>query len=358
MAEEFSLEEKVGQMLIVHFNGSTVNEEARRLIGEAHVGGFIYYNWANVLDSPLQVQKLSFDLQETAKTKGKIPLWICVDQEYGPVVRLKEGFTSFPGNRDFAKSHRPELAQSWAQAIGRELQAVGVNVNFAPVIDISSHPETSYITARAFGDSAEVVIAFAKPTLEGYRQAGILAVPKHYPGYGDAAIDPHKDLPWVKKTVEELENVDLKPFIQLSPHADAFMTAHIMVPAFDTVHCATLSKILIDGYLRQKVNFQGLIFSDSLVMQGLLNNITSIEEAAILAIQAGCDILILGGKQINSIQQGFELNIERNLRIHEAIVKAVRQGRISLETIDAAFNRILHFKKKYGLFSNLASRCL
>jgi beta-N-acetylhexosaminidase len=349
LAREATLEEKIGQMLIVHFNGSTINQNARQLIQEAHVGGFIYFRWANELDNPGQVKKLSLDLQELAKASGNIPLWICIDQEYGPVNRFNNGFTPFPGSRAFANHNRPNLAKQWAQAIGKELLEVGINVNFAPVIDVSSHPETSYMTQRCFGDTPEVVISFAKPTLEGFAQAAILAVPKHYPGYGDTAIDPHEDLPWLYKSLEELEKVDLQPFIQLSSYADAFMTAHIMVPAFDSHYCATLSKNVIHEYLRQKINFQGLIFTDSLAMQGLLNNAQSIEEAAILAIQAGCDILILGGKQINSSQQGFEFSVLDNLRICKAIKQAVENGRLSIETINSAFNRILHFKKKYGL---------
>lgn len=341
------MEEKVGQLLIVHFKGDTLNTEAERLLSEGFVGGIIYYNIANRLDSPQQVQKLSQGLQECAQQKGLPPLWICVDQEYGKVARLREGFTPFPGNRALAQSQRVDLAQGWAKAIGEELRAVGVNVNLAPVIDVSFHPETSFITARAFGDTPEIVIAYAKPALEGYKQAGILAVPKHFPGYGSVALDPHQGLPWVNKSAEELESQDLKPFIELSTHADAFMTAHIMVPALDASHCATLSKKILGGCLRQKMNFQGLVFTDSLTMEGVLKNTGTVEEAAILAVEAGCDHLIIGLKQLDSILA------EEGLRVHQAIVAAVRDGRISMATIDAAFERILHYKRKYGLFNRL-----
>lgn len=350
---EYTLEEKVGQMLIVHFNGLEANNDSHRLIAQGHIGGFIYYNWANGLDSPNQVKKLSTGLQQQAMlTALSIPLWISVDQEGGPVSRLINGFIQFPGNRAIAKSGRPESGKEFAVAMGKELRAVGINVNLAPVVDVSTHPATSYIARRTFGDTPQQVVAYAKPVIEGYREAGVLAVMKHFPGYGDVFIDPHEDLPVVTKCLGDLEKEDLAPFVQLSSTADAVMTAHIMVPALDSKHCATLSPVIIDGLLRQKMKFEGLVFSDSLVMQGLLNNTGSIEEAAIQAIMAGNDILILGGKQLNAAQNGFELSVEDDLRIHKSIVEAVRQGRIPSDIIDKAFQRILSYKKKYGLFES------
>ena len=255
----------------------------------------------------------------------------------------------FPGNRAIVATGSPKCGKDLAFAMGKEMREAGINVNFAPVVDVSSHPATSYIAKRTFGDTPEEVIAYAMPVIEGYRQAGILPVMKHFPGYGDVVIDPHENLPIVKKTFAELEKMDLAPFASLSPKADALMTAHIMAPALDSENCATLSKKIVSGILRCEIGFEGLGFSDSLVMQGLLNCTQSVEEAAIQAILAGHDILILGGKQLNASQNGFELSVEDDLRLHKAIVDAVRNGRITEETIDKAFQRILLYKAKYGI---------
>lgn len=143
------LEEKVGQLLMVHFHGEVANEEARILIQETGVGGIIYYNWSNGLSSPEQVRALSEDLQKMIP--GKIPLLIATDQEGGVVARLAKGFTLFPGNRALGETGDSGLAKSAALAMGQELQAVGINMNLAPIVDINSNPRNPVIGIRSFG---------------------------------------------------------------------------------------------------------------------------------------------------------------------------------------------------------------
>lgn len=337
--DALSLEEKVGQLLIVHFQGETANAEAQALIQETKVGGIIYYEWANGLHSPGQVKALSDDLQHLAKQNPHpIPLFIAIDQEGGVVTRLKKGFTLPPNNREVGETDTPFLAQQLALIIGNELRAVGVNLNFAPVVDIDSNPDNPIIGSRSFGNGAEKVIAFAKNALEGYREAGILATLKHFPGHGDVEIDSHLGLPTVSKSLEELELLELLPFRELAPFADMMMTAHLLIPAFDTEHCATLSKKTID-YLREQIGFQGIVVTDSLVMQGVLENCGTVEEAAIQALQAGCDLLLLGGDRF----------IEETSQVHRSLVAAVRNGRLSEERIDEALGRVLRVKEKYLL---------
>lgn len=337
-----SLEEKVGQLLIVHFNGLEANEEARKLIQEVHVGGFIYYNWSNGLENLDQVKNLSRGLQ----TLSKIPLWISIDQEGGPVARLKAGVKFFPGNRVMAQSGNPEWAEESAYQGGLELKAVGINMNFAPVVDISSDPATSYMAKRTFGDTPECVIKYARAVLQGYQRAHVIPVLKHFPGYGDVEIDPHADLPICKKTIEDLEQVELSPYVALSSQAPAIMTAHILMPSLDGDKCATLSKKIIHDLLRKKMHYDGLVITDSLVMAGLLKNSLSIEEAAIEALEAGCDLLILGGRQIIGHQKGCELTFEQIQRIVYSIVKAVQSGRIPLQRVDEAIQRSLLLKER------------
>lgn len=344
-----SIEEKVGQLLMVHFHGEDVNDEAKMLIHQAHVGAFIYFNWSNGLHSPKQVQKLSRNLQKQARqTEHQIPLIIAVDQEGGVVSRLKKGFTVFPGNGALTKTGVPELAEKCAYATAEELKAVGVNMTLGPVVDVNVNPHNPVIGVRSFSNSPQQVVVYARQTLKGYHEGRIIPVLKHFPGHGDVSLDSHVDLPIVDKTVDELNTTELFPFKSLCSEADVIMTAHLLVPALDPFNCATLSKRVTEGILRNDYHFDGVIMSDSLVMKGFLTNCPNIEEAAIRAFEAGCDMLILGGKQLLS-KDGFELTCEDTLLIYQHLVKAVYEGRISLQRLDASVSRILKLKEKYEL---------
>lgn len=346
-ARALSLEEKVGQLLMVHFHGEVANEDARTLIQDTKVGGFIYYEWANGLNSPQQVRTLSTSLQElTRSNPTPIPLLIAVDQEGGIVARLNKGFTKFPGNKALGETGDPQLARSVAFAIGQELQAVGINMNLAPVVDANINPRNPVIGVRSFGENPEIVIVFGQNALNGYREARIITTLKHFPGHGDVVIDPHEGLPVVDKTIQELRQVELLPFARLAASADAIMTAHILVPALDSENCSTLSKKTLT-YLRDTIGFQGVIIADSLVMEGVTKQCNdSVDEAAIQALEAGCDILMLGGKLLSGEKNGFELSVSDVQRIHGSIVNAVKSGRISESRLNQAVERILLLKKR------------
>lgn len=340
---ELTLEEKVGQLLIVQFHGDIANEEAENLIQRAHVGGFIYYTWTNGLEQPEQVKALSASLQRLSP----IPLWICIDQEGGPVARLGKGFTQYPGNRELGQTGDPALAYKTAKKLSKELLRVGVNMNLAPVVDISLHPDKSFMTKRTYGDDPITVAKFARNALKGYREGGVMAVLKHFPGCGDVQVDPHYNLPVLSKTKAEMEKAELYPFYTLRHRTDGIMTTHLMVPKLDPIHCATLSFPITTSLLRKDWGYKGLIISDSLVMQGLLEQCPSLEEAAIRTLEAGCDLLIFGGRQLALQQKGQELESDVILRIHQAIVDAVKTGRLPLERIQESVNRSLKYKKKY-----------
>lgn len=341
--KEMSLEEKVGQLLMTQFHGEDANEDARLLIQEVKVGGIIYYNWSNGLHSPSQVQALSAGLQKLAHP---IPLLIAVDQEGGVVARLNQGFTRFPGNKALGETSDPSLAKEAAFMTGIELQAVGVNMNLAPVVDINSNPRNPVIGVRSFGESPETVLVFGEQALNGYKEAGVIATLKHFPGHGDTATDSHEDLPIVHKSKEELEQMELLPFAKLAASADAIMTAHIIMPAFDQDSCSTLSEKTL-GYLRDTLGFEGVIVSDSLVMEGVLKKCQTVDEAAIRALNAGCDLLILGGRLLSGERAGFELTVSDVKRIHRSIIEAVKDGRLSEERINQAAQKILDLKNRY-----------
>lgn len=336
-ASEQSLEEKVGQLLMVHFHGEEVNRDARALIQEIGVGGIIYYDWCNNLDTLKEIQALSSSLQ----TLAKYPLLIAADQEGGKVLRFRKAFTNFPSNGEMDS---PEIVQKMACELGLEMKMAGINMNLAPVVDVNSNPKNPVIGIRAYSNDTEKVVAFGRAALTGYKQAGILTTLKHYPGHGDTSVDTHKDLATLNKSKEALERVELAPFRELAQEADAMMTAHILVPAFDPDNCATLSKNTL-AYLREGIGFQGVIVSDSLVMEGVLKKCTSVDEAAIQALNAGCDLLLLGGKLLSGENTGLELTVSDVKRVHGSIVEAVKQGRISESRVNESVTRILTLKK-------------
>jgi len=222
---------------------------------------------------------------------------------------------------------------------------VGINLNLAPVVDINTQVRNPVIGIRSFSEDPRTVISFARASLKGFHRANVMTTLKHFPGHGDVEIDSHEGLPILKKDLVDLEKGELRPFRELSEHTEAILTAHMMVPALDEFHCTTLSKKSLD-YLRQEIGFKGLIISDSLVMEGLLKCCGTIEEAAVRAFQAGCDLILLGGKQLIGAHQNLELSTNDIEKIHQALVKAVQTGIISEDRLNVSIRRILDFKSK------------
>lgn len=344
--QEISLEEKVGQLFVVSFKGAECNNDVVTLVEKIGVGGVIYYTWANDLSSAKQIFTLSSDLQKRAK----IPLLILTDQEGGIVSRLQgEEFTLFPGNKALAMTGDPLFARESSRIIGKELKSVGINGNLAPVVDVNSNPKNPIIGIRSFGEEVDTVIDFAEAALDGYQKAEVISCIKHFPGHGDVEVDSHTALPILMKSKEELNKIELAPFAALAKKADMVMTAHLMVPSIDPKRCATTSKPILD-ILRKEIGFQGVIITDSLTMEGVLCNSGSLEQAAVDALNAGCDILLFGGKKlIGNVDQ--EITIEEITRVYQRIIDAVRNGEISPQRLDEAVERILTLKNKYPLQS-------
>jgi beta-N-acetylhexosaminidase len=345
---ELTLEEKVGQVLMVHFIGEKINDDAKALVQDLKVGGVIYYNWANKLNSPVQVAELSSGLQQlAADTSSHIPLFIAVDQEGGVVSRMTQGFTVFPGNKALGEINSTELIKDAMNVMGQELSVCGVNFNFAPVVDVNVNPLNPVIGVRSFGDNPKTVTLCAKAAIQGLKSAGIISTIKHFPGHGDVTIDSHYELPCINKTLKELEKCELYPFKKLSQDCDVIMTAHLKVDALDRENCTTFSKKTI-SYLREKLKFKGLVISDSIVMNGALKQVKNVEEAAVKAFNAGCDIILIGGKSLVGSTTP-ELKIEEIKNIHKALVNAVTQGVISKQKLDQSVSRILALKSKYKI---------
>lgn len=343
---ELSLEEKIGQLLMVHFHGEEINYQAKKLIKHVHVGGFIYYNWSNKLTDPTQVQKLSGSLQNFAMRQiPSLPLLIAVDQEGGRVNRLINGFTVFPSNAEIARLDAPILAKISAYYNGKQLKEAGINLNLAPVVDVLD--ENSIMGDRCYGSSPQVVIDFAMAALEGYKEANIISCIKHFPGHGHSSFDSHHCLPISLRTLGELNEKDLLPFSALADHAETFMTAHILFQNIDPYNCVTLSKIFLRDMVRKKMKYKGVVISDSLCMKGVLELSGSIEEAALRAFNAGCDILLLGGRQLHGKESGYEITVDDVVKIHRYLVDAVLKGKMSEHRVNESVHRILSLKKKY-----------
>lgn len=341
-----SIEDKVGQLIMTYFNGEEANALAEKLIVEGRVSGFIYYDLTNGLKSPKQVRKLSSGLQSLAAMHGLQPLFISIDQEGGRVSRLKEGFTQFPSNGEVGKSGNPTLAYNQGRIVGNELSDVGINMNFAPVVDVNSNPNNPIIGNRSFGSDPKIVSIFGREAIRGYVESGIIPVIKHFPGYGEVSVDPHYTLPSVNKTLAELEAIELYPFVELSDVAPAMMTAHMMLPYIDPVYPATLSKEIITGLLRDKIGYDGLLITDSLTMNAIYGDGSKMIEIAIQAFLAGHDILLVGGREFSGAREvTLEEHVAEVIRLHHGLVEAVKAGILSEERIDASIKRINQRKK-------------
>ncbi len=202
--------------------------------------------------------------------------------------------------------------------MGQELKTVGVNLNLAPVVDVNNNPANPIIGIRSFGDDKEIVASFGKASIQGFKDAGVIPCLKHFPGHGDVTVDSHKGLPIVDKSYCEITDLELFPFKRLVEEAPTIMTAHILFTQIDPKNCATLSPYILKGILREKINFQGVLITDSLTMQGVLEGYDSLDEVVLKAFEAGNDILLIGGRDLQNQVDG-ETNIDEMIRISELL---------------------------------------
>ncbi|MDX2273125.1 MAG: beta-N-acetylhexosaminidase [Cyanobacteriota bacterium] len=329
--------EKLGQLFMVYFEGSTLSAQLRQMINEWHVGGVILYHITGNIESPAQVAGLVQSIQAEAR----LPLWVSIDQEGGAVVRLREGVTVFPSQMAVAATGSLDFARQMAQGIGQELRAMGITMNFSPVLDVNSNPDNPIIGTRAFGSRPEQVAAFGLAMVEGYRQAGVVGTVKHFPGHGDTDIDSHLGLPTVLHPLDHLEQVELYPFREaIQAGCEAMMTAHVLVPALDPTRPATLSPVVMQTLLREKLGFGGVLITDSLTM-GALDSHYRVAEAAEQALLAGADILLFGADVGHT-------PAEAGVAYHH-LLSLVESGQISGQRLDQSLTRILSLKAAYGL---------
>jgi beta-N-acetylhexosaminidase len=337
------LEDKVGQMMMVGFPGRRFSKspELASLIEIQHVGGIVLLE-RNAHD-PQQVAKLLAEAQGLAtETGSNLPLFVSINHEGGNIVRITEGVTGFPGNMGIAASGRPEYAYMAASMAAGELRAMGINMNLAPVLDVNDDPLNPIIGARSFGESPEQAASLGRETIAGFQEQGVIAVAKHFPGHGSTTVDSHVGLPMIDKAASELEQVELPPFeTAVATGVEAIMTAHIVVSAWEPAPDlpATLSANILNGVLRDRLGFGGIIMTDSLGMGGVVAG-RGQAVAAVEAVKAGADVVLSTGP------------LKAQEKIHQALVAAVESGEITSQRIEESVLRILRVKHKYGLFES------
>lgn len=349
LLEELTVEQKVGQLLVAGFEGFQVGEDAVQAVQDYQVGGLILY--ARNVESAEQLAGLTNTLK--ALNGEHIPLFLSMDKEGGQVSRMPPEVGELPPALTFGEPENEELRLNACYCLGGVLaqrcKAFGINLNYTPVLDVWSNPDNTVIGNRSFGTDATRVAAAAPQTAYGMMDAGVIPVVKHFPGHGDTAVDSHLGLPVVDKTLEELEALELLPFREAvsteryygtyeagKGSVPAVMVGHILMTAFDTERPATLSPAVVTGLLREKLGFDGLICTDDLTMAAIADTY-GMGEAAVLALEAGCDLLLVchGAGNLTAAREG--------------LLAAVESGRISQERLDESVYRILALKLEYSL---------
>jgi len=329
---------EIGQLLIGSLPGTTITAEMRSLAREFQLGGVTLFR--RNIEAPAQVAELAHDLRELSVD---LPLWLAVDQEGGRVARFQSPFTEWPPMATLGRSGDEALARRFAEAMAAELRAVGVTLDYAPVLDIHTNPNNDVIGDRALGRDADTVARLGATIIGGLQEHGVAACGKHFPGHGDTLVDSHLALPIVEHSPDRIRRVECVPFRAAIRSGVAFiMTAHVLLPSFDERHPATLSRAIIYELLREELGFEGVILSDDLEMKALADRY-SVPDAAVAAIAAGCDGLLLCRHLVDDRAR----DAEAHAAVLEALVHAVEDGRIPYGRIEDALARNRRAKERF-----------
>jgi beta-N-acetylhexosaminidase len=375
LMKTMTLEEKVGQMMIASFrvwqdlrtepvvgeDGETVepekipitelNDEIRASLEKNHFGGTLLF--ADNFKDAEQTYRLVQDLQSSNKKGSNIPMFVSCDQEGGSVARITFGTTG-TGNMALAASGDTQNAEQMASVYGEELKALGINNDFAPVIDINNNPSNPVIGVRSFSDDANKTAKYGVAFMKGLNSTGTIATLKHFPGHGDTDTDSHTGFPLIDKSYEELKQFELVPYkTAIKNGAEMIMTAHIQYPQIEKetyvsistgeeVYVpATMSTTILTDILKKDMGFEGVVVTDALDMAAITDNF-EFEDVLCMTINAGADMLIL------PVIYNTDLFEQTDTAV-EVTVKLVNEGKISEERIDDAVKRILTVKEKHGI---------
>lgn len=325
-------QDQIGQLILMGIAQPALMPEEEKAIRSIQPSGVIYFR-RNV-ESPQQLCELTHSIYTLT---DELPM-IGIDQEGGRVARLGDPFTVFPGNdflgRAFVQTKKDTLVNQQAVAMAKELKAVGINLNFTPVADINTNPNNPIIGPRAFSSDPKQVAKLVAKTVRAYRAQKVISCAKHFPGHGDSMLDSHLALPYIDITPKTLATRELIPFkAAIAAKVPTIMTAHVVYPKIDSLP-ATLSKKILEGMLRKKMKFTGVIMSDDMEMSAIANSM-SIPQASVEALKAGVDMLLVCKR------------LDLTLEVHEAIVRAVESKKIPLRRILQALKRVGSLKKRY-----------
>lgn len=328
-----NLEHQIGQKLLFAFQGmENPSPEIVQAFRKYHPGGVTLFRPFN-MDTPAQIRSLTRSLQDLARELDLPPLLIAADQEGGQLMAFGDG-TPLPGNMALGATRSPELARKAGEVLGRELAAIGVNIDYAPCADVNINPQNPVVGVRSFGEDPNLVGELAAAMIEGIQSQGVAATVKHFPGHGDTASDSHHGLGTVPHSRERLHAVELTPFRSaLQADAKLVMTAHLGILSIDGENAppATLSSNILTGLLRNELNFKGVVITDSMDMHAIRQG-ELLREDALRAAQAGADILLMTADPLDQT------------RAFEALLQGAQNGRLSQENIQASVDRIMQLK--------------
>ena len=337
-----TLEQKVGQMFMLAFAGSTAKDAAALL--RDHYVGACYLSNDNFVD-PTQAAALAAELQALASAGSGIPALLATDQE-GAWAVLTPHSCPGPGNMGLGATWSVEDTREMYSVFGQELRAAGLNADLAPAADVNSNPLNSIIGMRSFGEDAEAVARHVRAGVAGLHAAGVIAAAKHFPGHGDTTIDTHRGLARVNCDYDVLARRELVPFrAAIDAGVDIVMTSHILFPALDPDHPATLSPAILRDLLRGTMGFEGVILTDSFNMKSI-RRVYDPLDAVVQTVQAGADMVLLAEERYGDESGDY---VERQVQLVAGLVAAVNNGRLPVSRVDDAVGRILALKARYRL---------
>lgn len=341
---QMTIEEKLGQLFMVFFEGTEFSPALERTIQELHVGGILIFH-INVGPVEELAATIAAAQDAAAASGAQIPLFVAVDHEGGLIDRFGGRLTLFPGPMAIAATGSVENARAVAEAMSAELRALGINMNLAPVVDVNNNPNNPVIGSRAFGSTPEIVTSFSLAMLEGFQRGNMMTTAKHFPGHGDTAIDSHSDLPVIDKELAQLQALELVPFAAaIDAGTDVIMTAHVAVPSLtgDPELPATFSRAILTDLLRESMGFDGLIAADSLGM-GALDLRYGITQTSALAVEGGVDLLMFGNDPGHTPVEQYW--------VFEELLARIEAGELTEARLDASVRRILQAKARHGLLT-------
>ena len=323
--QSMTLEEKIGQMVMIGVYGTELNDDIIYSLNNFHFGGIIFFD--RNLESVEQSKKFANDIEAAANQK--VPMFFAIDEEGGRVARGRDFLEVAPSQESIGQTGDPEVAKYWAVHNANILRSIGANLNFAPVADVGSRD------TRSFGDNAQLVAQFVDAAAQGYEAENFLYTLKHFPGIGKSKIDPHKAVSSVEDSKAILDAEDLPPFRKIIAGHDnskfMIMVGHLRYDALDPVNSASLSPAVMTGLLRNELGYSGVVITDDLEMGAIKNN-TDLPSLGVRMILAGGDIALVCH------------NYESQQIVYNSILEAVRRGEISEARINESVRRILKMK--------------